>query len=755
MAMSESLRFHFVFAIPCILALAGLTGCPSSNPDPDPDPDPETTSAFFRVPRTFSAGDGPLAVLAANLNTDAFPDIVTVNALDNTIDYWLSTAAGAYTRATPLPTGGEEPQAIVAKDVDGDELIDLVVANTGSDNLSILFGLGSATFTAASTIALPEGAAPRDVAILDVNGDGAMDLLSANTGLGSVTLLLALPDGSFDDPVNLIAGEGTRALLAADLNKDGLTDLVAANRDSNTLSVFLNVNGALFADATSLPTGTAPRMIRAEDLDNDGELDLVVSNPTSSSFGVHMGAGSGAFDAVVFTELDEYPTRFVLADYTGDGNTDIVSVLFATPTDTVSSGEILVLAGNGRGQFEAATRYYLGAGIVDLAAVDIDRDGRPDLAACNLQADSMLLVESPARGKLDAERRFATGTLPRFVFAGDLNRDSDFDLVVGNLDSNDVTVLLGDGEGGFEPGENVNVGGAARALALGPIDGDNNLDMVVSNLAQSRVAVLFGDGNGGFDAPVYHSVRTDATRSAEPRSIALADMNEDGSLDIVTGNANRDTVAILLNDGDGDFAEAVEYDVGNYPLDVHVADIDEDGNLDVILVNGLDPLGTGSQTFALRVIPGKGDGTLNLDGMVGYVTSANPGTLVVVDADSDGDLDVVTSHRTLNFVQLFLNRGNGSLGSGGTVSVGNGPNTVDAADLNGDGYVDLYTTNDDGTVTLRLRRRSFLYERAESLAVGSLPIAALAIDLDGDSILDLAVPNRDTNNLSVVLGTSE
>lgn len=742
-----------ILALPVFLAAAILSGCPSTTPDPDPEPEPETTSAFFRVPRTFSAGDGPNAVLAANLNSDAFPDIITVNAFDNTVGYWLSTAAGAYTKATPLPTGGTEPQAALVRDIDGDGLLDIVVANTGSDTLSILFGLGEGMFAAATSLALPEGAAPQDVAALDVNGDGALDLLSANSGLGSITLLLALADGGFDEPVNLIAGEGVRSLLAADLNGDSLIDLVAANRDANTLSVFLNEDGGLFQDGVSLATGTAPRQIRAEDLNKDGRLDLVVSNPGSSSMGVHIGAANGTFAAVVFTAIGENPTRFVLADYTGDGDTDIATVVFTGAADTVSSGDVLVLAGDGRGHFEAAERYHLGAGLVDLAAVDLDRDGRFDLAACNLTMDDLLLVESPGPGRLNAERRFATGALPRFVFAGDLNRDGDFDVVTANLDSSDVTVLLGDGGGGFESSSMVDVGGAARALALGPIDGDNNLDLAVTNLTQSRVAVLPGDGNGGFGAPVFYSVRTDASRSAEPRSIALADMDGDGNLDIITGNANRDTVAILLADGSGGFAEAVEYDAGNYPLDVHVADLDRNGTLDVVLVNGLDPNGAGGQTSALRTIPGNGDGTLDLAGMVGYVAGTGPGSLVVVDADSDGDLDVVTSHNALDFVQLFINRGSGSFGSGGTVSVGNGPNTVDSADLNGDGYPDLYTTNDDGTITLRLRRQSFLYNRAESLSVGSLPVAALAIDLDGDSILDLAVPNRETNNLSVVLGS--
>ena len=732
------------------------SGCPTTTPDPEPEPEPETSSAFFRVPRTFTSGDGPDAVAVASLNNDAFPDIVTANALDDTIGYWLSAADGTYDRAEPLATGGMEPRAVAAQDLDGDDLVDLASANTASDSLTVFYGLGAGLFSAATSVALPEGAAPRDVAVLDANGDGLLDLVSANSGLGSVSLVLALAEGGFDMPANLLTGEGTRSLLAADLNNDTFTDLVAANRDANSLSVFLNEDGGLFAEPVSLATGTAPRMVQGADLDRDGQMDLIVSNPGSASFGIHMGAGAGTFDAVVFTMLDANPTRFALADFTDDGNLDIVSVLFADAADTVSSGDLVLLAGDGRGRFAAEATYHVDAGVVDLAATDIDRDGMPDLAACNLAEDTMLIVSSPDAGVFDAERRFATGSRPRFIFSGDVDRDDNVDLITGNLESDDITVLLGDGGGGFDSIESYAAGGPARALALGLIDEDNNLDIAVTNLDQSRIAVLLGEGGGSFGAAAYYSVRAaGSTRSAEPRSIALADMDEDGNVDAVVGNANLDSVAILLGDGEGAFAEAVEYDAGNFPLDVHVADLNGDGDLDVVLINGVDLDGMGTQTSAVRVIPGNGDGTLAPEGTVAYVANSGPGSLVVADLDSDGDLDVATSHNALDSVQLFLNRGNGALGSGGTLVVGDGPNTVDVADLNNDGYPDVYTTDDGGTVTLRLRRRTFLYERAETLDVGSVPIAGLAVDLDGDGRLDLAVPNRDTDDLSVVLGRAD
>ena len=735
-----------------ILFLALLPGCP--DPNPDPDPDPQTESAYFQLPTTFGTSGAPSAIVAASVNTDAFPDIVTANSTGNSLTYWLSTGNGAYARQDPLTVHGTAPAAVAVRDLNGDGSADLVCANAGSDNLSVFFGAGEGTFGAEDLVlALPAGAVPRDVGVLDANGDGLLDLAVANSGLASISILLAVAEGGYAEPVELPTGNGPQSLLVADLNKDSRMDVITADRDANALTLFVNESDGLFAVGAAIPTGVHPRTVLARDFDNDGWLDLAVSNAGASSIGIHMGAGAGALDAVVFTPVVASPEHMALGDFNGDGLTDILAVLFNSETDAASSGIVLCLAGDGQGRFSQDAWYALGTGVVALAAEDFDRDGTVDVAACNGARNQVLLIDGLATGGLAAERRYPAGTFPRTAVAGDLNRDSHLDLVVGNLESSDVTVLPGNGDGTFGDASAVGVGGIPRALALGFIDGDNRLDLAATNLDQSRVAILLGQSDGSFGAPAFVPVRSGTSPlSVEPRSIVLADVNGDNHTDLVAGNANRDSVAILLGDGAGAFEAAVEYPAGNFPLSVHVTDYNGDGDLDIVLANGVDAGAGGSQTSAVRTIPGKGDGTFDTDNMVGYVANTGPGSLVVRDLNQDGFLDLATSHYSLDSIQIFSGRGDGRFGNGGLASTGDGPNALGVADVNGDGRPDLYTTNDNSTVTIRLHRAGFLYQTAISVPVGNFPIDGLILDLDGDGALDLVTPNRGSNDVSVILG---
>lgn len=733
-----------------VLVSALLPGCPDTDPGPDPEPDPTIN---FRVPRRLATDQSPEAVASALINADAFPDLVTANREDNTLTCWIANGADGFGTGQRLLTGATEPRAVTLADLDLDGATDIVSANSGSNNLSVFYGAGDGTFAAVILLALPANAAPRDVAALDVNEDGHVDLVSANSGLASISVLLADGAGGFAAPVDLATGEGPRALLVADVNNDTRMDLISSDREANALSLFVNDAGTLFHARLSIPTGETPRMALSKDLNNDGWVDLVVSNPGSSNLGIHMGAGSGAFSPVIFIPTEAFPTRIALGDYTGDGLDDILAILYNSQNDLLSSGQIQLLAGDGRGDFEPYDLYYAGAGVVALTANDLDRDGTLDLAACNTSTDRLLIISGSRTLGLAMERRFATGLLPRMAVTADFNRDAKLDLAVANLDSSNVTILLGDGKGAFGEGTEFPAGGTARALVTGDFNGDSAIDLAATNLNASRVAVLLGDGDGTFGAAVFYSVREgDTAGNAEPRSIASADLDKDGFADLVVGNAARDSVAVLLGDGEGDFGAAKEFDAGNFPLDVNLADLNEDGKLDLVLVNGIDVDGSGGQTSALRVIPGKGDGTFDVAADTGFVSSAGPSGLAIADLDSDGDLDAVTCHNGLDTVQLYAGRGDGQFTAAGLQTLGDAPNAVGVADINGDGRPDLYTTNDTGRVTIRLHRRGLLYESAVFVAVGNGPIDGIMVDINDDDYLDILTPNRDTNDVSVVLG---
>lgn len=742
-----------------LLVMAGLSatlsGCPDPGPEPEPEPEP-TPASRFRVPHVLTTDDAPEAVATGLVNGDAFPDVITANRGANTLTLWISDDGDGFEARQRLLTNGTEPRALALADLDGDGDLDIVSANSGSDNVSVFLGAGNGTFATAVVLPLAAGAEPRDVAVIDVNEDGEADIVTADSGLDTISMLIADGAGGFAAAETMATGAGPRALLVAEVNGDSRPDLLTADRDSNALSLFVNIADGTFQTRETIPTGSNPRMILGDDLDNDGRIDLIVSNPGSSNLGIHLGAGGGDFEGVVFVPVAGSPTRIVLGEYTGDDTDDILAILFDDTDDTQSSGRIQCLAGDGRGDFEPFDMYFAGAGVIALAPADFDRDGTPDLAACNLAEDDLLVIAGDDDTGLAMERRFATGARPRMTVVADFNRDNRPDVAVANLDGESVTILLGDGEGAFGEGTDIGVGGKARALAAADLNGDDRIDLAVTNLDESRVAILFGEGDGTFEAPGFLSVREeDSTGSAEPRSIVIADIDRDGGLDIITGNAGGDSVAVLLGDGEGAFTEAVEYDAGNFPLDVNLADINKDGKLDLVLVNGVDIDGAGTQTSALRVIPGKGDGTFDPANDIGYVSGFGPGSVVVADLDGDGDLDAATSHASLDNFQLYTGRGDGQFSAGGLVSTGDSPNAGGVTDVNGDGRPDLFTTNDGGSMTFRVHRRGLLYEQAETIRIGSRPVEGRLVDINRDSVLDIVVANRDTDDISVLLGQDD
>jgi len=193
-------------------------------------------------------------------------------------------------------------------DVDRDGVLDLVVTNSGSNNVSVLLGDGTGSFGTATTFAT--GTSPSSVALGDVDRDGDLDLVVANSGANTVSVLLnttapgaALP--SFAAAVNFLTGTTPASVALGDVDRDGDLDLVVANSGANNVSVLINTtaSGAVtpsFAAAVNFATGFAPNSLALGDVDRDGKPDIAVANGTSNTVSVLLnttpsgGGGGGA-----------------------------------------------------------------------------------------------------------------------------------------------------------------------------------------------------------------------------------------------------------------------------------------------------------------------------------------------------------------------------------------------------------------------------------------------------------------------------
>jgi hypothetical protein len=325
-----------------------------------------------------------------------------------------------------------------------------------------------------------------------------------------------------------------------------------------------------------------------------------------------------------------------------------------------------------------------------LALVDLDDDGRLDLAVANDNSADVGVLHGRGDGLFDPMRTAPAGDHPASLVAGDLDHDGEIDLVLANSWSTEVSVLIGIGAGDFAPRATFEAGGAPSFVALADVDHDGNLDVVLLSVAEDApqsLMVATGVGDGSFVGPRLIS-RLAGTASA----LALADLDRDGNLDVVLPDQDHDTVAVLAGDGRGGFAAPRPVGVEHFPVSLDVGDMNGDRLADVVVAN------VNSDDVSVLL----GDGRGRFLSTRSFPTGDAPGngvrTLALGDFDGDGRLDVAVVAG--GNVDVLLGDGAGNLGGRHSFAAGNIPSSLAVADIDGDGLLDLAISSLDGVTVL-------------------------------------------------------
>ena len=340
---------------------------------------------------------------------------------------------------------------------------------------------------------------------------------------------------------------------------------------------------------------------------------------------------------------------------------------------------------------------------VSAAVADVNGDGKPDLVVANGNSKNVGVLLGNGDGTFRAVVTYDSGGRgAESVVIADINSDGKPDLIVasgcastGSSCRGSVGVLLGNGNGTFKAAMSYDSGGVLSwSVAVADVNGDGKLDVIVTNNSDNTVGVLLGNGDGTFKPAVSYPSGSNSFTG----SVAVADVNGDGKPDLVVADecltypdCASSTVGILLGNGNGTFQSAVTYSAGgSYATTVEVADVNGDGRPDLVVGSGFSD--------AVSVLLGNGDGTFKA--AIVYDLAQTVGSIAVRDVNGDGKPDLLVTGESSQHgaVIAFLGNGDGTFSSPSVYASGGQypsyPSSLAVADVNGDGKPDLLIANE-------------------------------------------------------------
>lgn len=345
------------------------------------------------------------------------------------------------------------------------------------------------------------GYSPQDVISAYINNDTTLDLAVANYGDGTVSILLGNGDGTFQPALNTATGSSPLSIAAGDLDGDGKMDLATAN--ANHVSVLWGNGDGTFTAPDSHSVASNPSSVAVGDFTGDGKLDLgVLSNDAYLAYGYYyqyqgyanvlVGSGARTLTAADPTWLGYgYFTAATTANFDATGGDELLA---ANSQYGYYYGGVTILAADGAGSLQVSSVLYTGADANSFAVGDVNEDGNADLVISNGYYDnSVSVLLGDGLGGFSAAPAYPAGSYPTSVVLGDFTGDSIVDIAVANLYSAGVSVLYGGVDRGYSAPVPFPAGSYPWQLATGDFNGDSWPDLATANAGASTVSVLLND----------------------------------------------------------------------------------------------------------------------------------------------------------------------------------------------------------------------------------------------------------------------
>lgn len=549
--------------------------------------------------------------------------------------------------------------------------------------------------------------------------------------------------GTFFVAKGFAVGNQPVCVAVGDFNGDGKLDIVTGDAGDAAVAVLLGEGNGQFTPARDFLVDSAPNAIVVADFNGDGKLDLAVA--TGSDIFILLGNGDGTFRTGGAFAASSFPNHIAVGDVNGDGKLDIV---FSSDYNF----EVGLILGNGDGTFGSVKSIAAGA-LGPMALGDFTGNGKLDIAIANDGADGNLpnLVVSLGNGDGSfgtpvQSPGFEFNFSPTSVALGDFNHDGHLDVAVGNNGTSNaafeqVAVAFGNGTGHLGSIRYFTTGGVPASVIAADVNGDGNLDLVVGNMYDSDVTVLLGNGKGFFAASANYVAGNG--RINQFSSVAVGDFNGDGKTDIAVANPGSNNVSVLLANNTGGYTDARDFRAGQRSFYEVAGDFNHDGKQDLVVTE----LGVG-----MTIQFGKGNGTFNAPVTI---STTLWGPVIAADLNGDGFLDLITiPPSSSSEITVLMNNGDGTFKAPVNYFCGDNPTTLAVGDFNGDGKIDVAVTI-QSFVSILLGNGDGTLQSPLPFSVGTQPLGITVGDFNGDGKLDVAVGDYGASDVAVAFGNGD
>lgn len=357
--------------------------------------------------------------------------------------------------------------------------------------------------------------------------------------------------------------------------------------------------------------------------------------PSPFSWSFKIDSYIGGFRISGAIAVDGGPWGATVGDWNKDGHLDL-----AIPCRW--DGTVVILEGDGRGNFDRSQAVRVGDRPLDVAAGDLNGDGHTDLAVCNWVSNSVSILLNDGTGHFSVAESISVGRGPESIAIGDFDRDGDSDLVVANSLGSTLSFLKNDGKGHFRQSGTVMTESGPVNLLARDIDGDAYLDLIVSNYSTGSISIFMNVGNGTFRLTSVFGI------NGSPSWICTGDWNGDGLMDFAVSEQVSSSVVTFSAVDTLDFAYASTIPISNpggTTDGIVSGDWNQDGKMDIAVAGG--------DANTVSILIGDGHGHFDVTGQI--PTQYRTVGLATGDWNEDGKLDIVATNDLSNTVSILIN----------------------------------------------------------------------------------------------------